>query len=272
MELKDIKQKLDEKKSIAIEACKSKKKPVIEADEEKTYLVTNSHHNIKTSVKAKSKLHAMEVAASNDKRYKHRDTDADLSWTKESIDEGELLFKLNQAHDVEKAIKGVGCTTHKDNKGLHVFYSTKKEEEALKQAVSRAGLAPIDDSIPDVSDKVRTSDADKIAMAATIDSRRKMIQKNLNRRKQNESWEDIEASLTEEYDIQALKKLNNAIRTNPQIEDALFQLISAIITNPKMFDTNPAAVIQKVSASSKVSADKLKNVVNALGITNNEIA
>jgi hypothetical protein len=51
--------------------------------EETTYRVTNSHHNIATSVKATSSKEAREKAVSVDKKYSHKATEASPSWSKD---------------------------------------------------------------------------------------------------------------------------------------------------------------------------------------------
>jgi hypothetical protein len=209
-----------------------------------------------------------------DLSWKHKDASGNSieslkTHLKESLDESELLtFHLKHKDNVENAIKGIGHSSFSDRDGHNIRYE-KKDEPRIKQAIAKAGLVPTTEDKFKSSDNIRTTDFEKVQATAAKVKRRSDIKKAIARKLKNkkESEEDFESyMISESVDIDAVKKLSSAIKANPDIEEALFQLISAIMTNPKMFESNPSSVVNKIAAASKVPAAKLQSVVDALGI------
>lgn len=204
--------------------------------------------------------------------HKSHFTDFIQKTRREAMNESEgstkILIKKHQKNQVETALRhhNIGHSSYPVDVQHHGISYDKKDEAKVRTALIH--FKPVEDNSIEASDKVRTTDFDRVEATAAKVKRRNDIKKALNRKKKiKESDEEFESVLiSESVDIDAIKKLSAAIKANPEIEDALFQLISAIITNPKMFENNPSSVINKIAASSKVPVQKLQAVVDALGI------
>lgn len=87
---------------------------------ETTYRVTNSHHNIATSVKASSPKEARAKAVLSDKKYSHKATEATPDWTRESEDINTSNETIKESHIVTFAEFKMNIIEHTSNAGTGV--------------------------------------------------------------------------------------------------------------------------------------------------------
>lgn len=96
-----------------------------------TYRVYNSHHNIAVNVQAISAADARRLASKKDKRFNHRDTEAEKSWIHESVDLIGAIFE----GDTIVASDLFGAMLHEKVAAKVVAKKTEVAKDLIAQAL-----------------------------------------------------------------------------------------------------------------------------------------